>query len=76
MGVCCCLQTCNSIVNMLVMWLVLGQSLMVIFGTGVPLYAKLSPLYNVLQVSLLLFTRKLHCLQTFEHMGAHCAVKV
>ena len=26
--VCCCLQTCNSVVNVLVMGLVLGQSLM------------------------------------------------
>ena len=24
-GVCCCLQSCNSVVNMLVMGLVLGQ---------------------------------------------------
>ena len=30
MGVCCCLQTCNSVVDILVMWLVLGPSLMVI----------------------------------------------
>ena len=29
-GVCCCLQICNSVVNMVVMGLVLGQSLMVI----------------------------------------------
>ena len=29
-GVCCCLQTCKSVVYMLVMGLVLGQSLMVI----------------------------------------------
>ena len=43
------LQTCNSVVNMLVMWLVLGPSLMVISITGVLLYyAKLSPIYNVL----------------------------
>ena len=24
MGVCCCLQTCNSVVDILVMWLELG----------------------------------------------------
>ena len=31
MGVCSCLQICNSVVNMLVMGLVLGQNLMVIY---------------------------------------------
>ena len=45
---CCCLQTCNSVVNVLVMWLVLGQSLMVISTMGIVLYANVSPLYNVL----------------------------
>ena len=35
MNVCCCLQTCNSVVYVLVMWLVLGHSLMVISTTGV-----------------------------------------
>ena len=44
MGVCCCLQICNSVLNMLVMGLVLGASLMVISTTGILLYA-----YNVLQ---------------------------
>ena len=29
MGIFCCLQTCNSVENMVVMGLVLGQSLMV-----------------------------------------------
>ena len=29
-GVCCCLQTCNSVFYVLEMWLLLGQSLMVI----------------------------------------------
>ena len=29
-GVCCCLQICNSVVNMVVKGLVLGQSLMVV----------------------------------------------
>ena len=46
--VCCCLQTCNSVVYVAVMGLVLGQSLMVISTTGSLLYAKVSPLYNVL----------------------------
>ena len=45
---CCCLQTCNSDVYVVVMGLVLGQSLMVISTTGIMLYAKVSPLYNVL----------------------------
>ena len=31
------------------MWLVLGQSLMVISTTGILLYAKVSPIYNVLR---------------------------
>ena len=30
MGVCCCLQTCNAVLNTLVMGLVLGPSLIVI----------------------------------------------
>ena len=47
-GVCCCLQTYYSVVNMLVMGLVLGQRLMVISTTGILLYAKVSLLYNVL----------------------------
>ena len=47
-GVCCCLQTCNSVVNMLVMGFLVGQSLMVISTTGILLYAKVSLLYNVL----------------------------
>ena len=46
--VCCCLQTCNSDVYVVVMGLVLGQSLMVISTTGIMLYAKVFPLYNVL----------------------------
>ena len=33
-GGCCCLQMCNSVVNMVVMGLVLGQSLMVIISTS------------------------------------------
>ena len=48
MGVCCCLQTCNSVANVLVMGLVLGQSLMITSTMGIQLYAKVSPLYNVL----------------------------
>ena len=46
--VCYCLQTCNSVVCAVVMGLVLGQSLMVLSTTGIVLYAKVSPLYNVL----------------------------
>ena len=38
----------NSDVYVVVMGLVLGQSLMVISTTGITLYAKVSPLYNVL----------------------------
>ena len=46
--VCCCLQTCNSVVHVVVRGLALGQSLMVIPTTGILLYAKLSSLYDVL----------------------------
>ena len=38
----------NSVVYVVVMGLVLGQSLMVISTTNILLYAKVSPLYNVL----------------------------
>ena len=44
-GVCCCLQACNSVVNILVIGLAFGQSLMVISTMGI---LKVSPLYNVL----------------------------
>ena len=50
MDVCCCLQTCNSVENVLAMWLVLGQSLMVISTMGILLYAKVSPLYVLVKV--------------------------
>ena len=46
--VCCCLHI-HSVLNVLVMGLVLGQSLMVISKTGIMFYAKVSPLYNVLR---------------------------
>ena len=49
MGVCCCLKACNLVLNILVIELVLGPSFMVISNVGVLLYAKLSPLYNVLR---------------------------
>ena len=45
---CCCLQTCNSVVYVVVIRLVLGQSLKVISTMDILLYAKVSPLYNVL----------------------------
>ena len=68
--VCCCLHI-RSVVNVQVIGLVLGQSLMFIPTMTILLYARVYPLYNV----LLLFTRKLHCLQTFEHMSALLAIK-
>ena len=64
-GVCCCLKTCNSVVNMLMMGLVLGPSLMVISITGILLYAKYFPFIMYYGSELLLFTCKLHCLQIF-----------
>ena len=47
-GMCCCLKICNSVVNIVVMRLVLGQSLIIISNTDVLLYAKVSPPYIVL----------------------------
>ena len=40
---------------------------------GIRLYAKISPPYNT-GVALLLFTRKLHCLQTFWQVIAHLGI--
>ena len=65
MGVCCCLQSCDSVVNMLVMGLVLGQSLMVISTTGTLFYAKYLSFIMYYGSALLLFTCKVHFLQTF-----------
>ena len=76
-GVCCCLQSCNSVVNMLVMGLGLGHSLMFISTTGTLLYAKVSLLYNVLWECIVVvykhFDRSLHigsldptCVQNFK----------
>ena len=45
LGVCCFLQTCNPIVCVVVMGLVLGQTLMVIPTMGILLYAKVSLLF-------------------------------
>ena len=42
--VCCCLQTCNSVVYVVAMGLVLGKSLMVIPTMGILLYAEVYPL--------------------------------
>ena len=53
--VCCCLQTYNSVVCVVVMGLVLGQSLMVISTAGILLYAKVCPLYNVLWECIVVF---------------------
>ena len=70
--VCCCLQTCNSVVYVLVMGLVLGQNLMVTSTTGILLYIPFIMYYGS---ALLLFICKIHCLQTFEHMSALWAIK-
>ena len=58
MGACCCLQTCNSVENVLVVWLVLGQSVMVISTMGVQLYANISLLYNVLEECIVVVYRQ------------------
>ena len=64
MGVCCCLQICNSVVNMVVMGLVLRKRVMVISITNNPKYLPFIIYYR----SGLLFTCKLHCL---KHVTAH-----
>ena len=60
--VCYCLQTCNSVVYIVVMGLVIEQSLMVISTMGILLYVKVSPFIMYYGSALLLFTRKVHCL--------------
>ena len=66
MGVCWCLQTCNSILYVVVMGLVLGQSWMVISTTGIMLYAKVSPLYNVLRQCIVVVYVKY---TVYKHFG-------
>ena len=56
--VCCCLHI-HSVINMLVMGSVLGQSLMFMYYGS----------------ALLLLTHKIHCLPTYEHMSALLAIK-
>ena len=52
------------------------QSFMFISTTGIMLYyAKYLPFIIYYGSTLLLFTRKLHCLKTFEHMSALLAIK-
>ena len=72
--VCCCLHI-HSVLNVLVMGLVLGQSLMFISTMGILLYKKYLPFIMYYGSALLLFTHKLHCLQTFEHISALWAIK-
>ena len=68
MGVCCCLQTCNSVVNMLVVVLVLGPL------SRVPCHnAKVSPL-----LALFLFICKLQIsgqVTTHWVIGPSCVQK-
>ena len=58
----------TKVVNLSIMGLGLRQSLMVLSTTGMEKYISCVP--------LLLFTCKLHCLQTFEHANAYCIIKV
>ena len=66
-------KICNSVVNMVVMGVPLGQSLIVIFT--LLLCKGISPLMYILW-GLLLFTHKVHCLQTCEHTSTHWVIKV
>ena len=77
-----CMHACTVLRCPIVMVVCLSDgvsswsSLMVISITGVLLYAKVSPFIMYYGSALLLFTRKVHCLQTFEYMSAHRAIKV
>ena len=55
-AVCCCLQTCNSVLNILIMGLGLRQSLMVISITGILLYAKVPFLMYYKSVFVVVYT--------------------
>ena len=55
-GMCFSLQTCNSVLNMLIMWL---ARLMAVPTTDILLYAEVSPLYSALWECILLFTNML-----------------
>ena len=72
---CCCLHI-YSVVNMLVMGLVLGQSLKFISTTSILLYPKVCPFYN--GNALMFFTCKLHntyllgCLRYGEKTCKRC----
>ena len=55
-GVCCCLEICNSVVNIVVTGLVLGQSF--ISSTGILLYLPFIMYYG----SVFVVYRQLHCL--------------
>ena len=46
MGVCCCLQICNSVVNMAVKGLVFGQSVMVASYAKVPPFMSFVVVYT------------------------------
>ena len=62
-------------VYVVMMGLVLGQSLMVISTTGIMFMQKSLPFIMYYGSAFLLFTRKVHCLQTLEHMNALRAIK-
>ena len=67
-------NTCCSVLNILVMGLVLGPSFMVISIMGVLLYAKVSPLYNVLLECIIVVYMYSTVLQTFEHISAQWVI--
>ena len=67
MGVCCCLQICNSVVNMVVKGLVLGDSLMV---KSTLLLSFLIIYYEVC------FCLHVNCLRTRECTLGHQSLRV
>ena len=71
MGVCYYLQICNSVVYVLVMWAKFDGHIY----HGSPVICKSIFLIMDYGSALLLFTPKVHCLQTFEHMTALWAIK-
>ena len=76
MGVCCCLQTYNSVLNMLVMWLVLGPSSMVISIMCILLCKSIYlPCIMYYRSALLLFTCKQHILTACQVNGPNLGTK-
>ena len=72
---CCCLQTCNSDVYVVVKGLALAKFCGHIYHGYPVIMQKYFPFIMYYGSALLLFMCKIHCLQTIEHMSALWAIK-